>query len=117
MSKNKNMDFAIAEVNGKQVKITPGDDLVIEKISGNKGDILKVDKILLIKDKGKVVVGKPYLKKTSIDLEIISQFKGKKIKVARFKAKSRYRKVVGSRQYLTKIVLKSTKKPFKNKKK
>jgi len=97
------MDFAIIETGGKQYRVVPGEDLEVEKLETEKGKKVSFDKILLIKDGEKIEIGTPYLKGKVIEAEVIEQKKGKKIRVARFKAKSRYRKVLGHRQRITQV--------------
>ena len=35
--------------------------------------------------------------------EVLEHFKGEKLRISKFKAKSKYRRVTGHRQYLTKV--------------
>ena len=65
------------------------------------------NEVLLVKDK-KLSIGKPQLK-AKVKAEIVEQFKDKKIRVATYKAKSRYRRVIGHRHQKTKVkILKIT---------
>jgi len=58
---------------------------------------------LLLVDGEKANIGQPLIKNAQVKAKILDQFKGKKIRVATYKAKSRYRRVKGSRPQLTKI--------------
>ena len=104
------MDFAIIETGGKQYKVVPEKPLEIEKIDGKAGDTIGFDKVLLIADGENVEIGTPYLEGKTIDLEIVEQKRGKKIRILRFKAKSRHRRRQGHRQSLSKVALSSNKK-------
>lgn len=95
--------FAIVQTGGKQYPVCPNQILEIEKIEGKKGDSLALDKVLLLVIGEKVKIGKPFLKNTKVKAKILEQFKDKKIRVAKFKAKSRYRRVKGHRQQKTRI--------------
>ena len=95
------MEFAIIETGGKQYKVEPGQELEIEKVEPLKGKKIVFDKVLLVKDGDMVTFGKPYINGVAVEAEVLEQKKGKKIRVARFKAKSRYRKVKGYRQRLS----------------
>ena len=97
------MDFAIIETGGKQYKITPNQILEIEKLKSKVGQKIVFDKVLLIKNGQQVKIGKPYLEKVTITGEVLEQKKGPKIRVARFRAKSRYRRVLGHRQLISKV--------------
>ena len=93
--------YAVIKAGSKQYLVTEGQVLDIEKVDGKKGDKIFFDKVFLIKDK-KLSIGKPQLK-AKVKAEIVEQFKDKKIRVATYKAKSRYRRVKGHRQQKTKV--------------
>lgn len=95
--------FAIVQTGGKQCPVCPNQILEIEKIEGKKGDSLVLDKVLLLLIGAKVKIGTPLIKNAQVKAKILEQFKDKKIRVAKFKAKSRYRRVKGHRQRKTKI--------------
>lgn len=97
------MKYAIFKIAGKQYKATEGEELEVEKIEAKKEAKLKSSEVLLLVDKDKFFVGQPYIKDASVSFQVVDQFKGEKIRVAKFKAKSRYRKVKGHRQKLTKV--------------
>lgn len=104
------MDFAIIETGGKQYRVSPGDELDIELVSKEPKDKLEFNQVLLVKDGDQVKIGKPYLKDVQVVAELLGHKRGKKIRVARFRAKSRYRRVVGHRQSLTRVKIKPVKK-------
>jgi len=97
------MKYAVVKIGGSQYKIAEGDEIEVEKLEGKKGDSLDFKEVLLLVDKEKVKIGKPYLPGVKVKAKILDQVKGKKIRVAIYKAKSRYRKVRGHRKLLTKI--------------
>jgi len=94
--------YAIIKTGGKQYIVWENCELDIEKIDKKEGKKVVFDKVLLLKNK-KLKIGKPFLKKVKVEGKVIEQFKDKKIRVAIFKAKSRYRRVKGHRQRLTKV--------------
>ena len=96
--------YAVIELGGKQYLVKQGDKITAEKIDTKVGDTLNVKEVLLVHDGKDTKIGQPYLEKVSVDLVLESAGRGEKIRVAKFKAKSRYRKVMGHRQaesYLT----------------
>lgn len=106
------MQFAIIEISGRQYLAKPGQIIEVDKLNlpSDDGKVsgeaknLSVDKILLIADKDKLEVGKPYLKKT-LNFEVVGNVKKPKIRVATYKAKANYRRVKGQRREVTKIRL------------
>ena len=88
---------------GKQYKAVVGGILEIEKVDFEPGNVLTFDKVLLYTTNGVIKIGQPMLDGFSVKAKVLEQFKGDKIRVAKFKAKARYRRVQGHRQQLTKI--------------
>ena len=96
--------YAFIELGGKQFLIKQGDKITSDKVAVKPGETLSVKEVLLIHDGKKTEIGQPYVKDATVDLVLNSIGRGEKIRVAKFKAKSRYRKVLGHRQsesYLT----------------
>lgn len=78
------------------------DEIVVEKIEANAGR-LEIEKLAEFEDeKMTLQLGTPVLQE-KVAAEIVDQLKGDKIRVAKFHAKVRYRKVMGFRKKLTKI--------------
>lgn len=103
------MNYAVIKASGKQYKVTPGLVLEIDKIEGDNGKNISFDEILLIGDEKSATVGMPAVKGASVTAKIVEQIKGDKVRVAKFKAKARYRRVAGFRPQLTKIEITSIK--------
>lgn len=97
------MNFAVIKASGKQYKVSSGNVLEIDKIEGDSGANVSFDEVLLTSDDGKVEIGKPYIKGAVVTAKIVEQTKGDKVRVAKFRAKSKYRRVTGFRARLTKI--------------
>lgn len=97
------MRYAVIKTGGKQYKVSEGEALLIEKIDGKEGEAVVFDEVLLLADEKKVKIGQPLVKGAKVKGTILSQVKGEKIRVAKFKSKSRYRRVKGHRQQLTKV--------------
>ena len=51
--------YAILETGGKQYKVRPGDTLQVEKLPGDAGDTVELDRVLMVADDEAVAVGKP----------------------------------------------------------
>lgn len=96
-------DFAVVKIGGGQYKVSKGDKLAVDKQGGEKGDKLSFDNVFFTSKKGKFAIGTPCVKGAKIEVKILEQFRGKKIKILKFKAKSRYRRRMGHRQEYTRI--------------
>lgn len=97
------MKYAVIQTGGKQYRVAAGENLDIEKLGVKEGEKIFFDKVLLVVDDDKVKIGTPYLKNVVVEARVAVQKKGKKIRIARFRAKSRYRRVIGHRQKLTEV--------------
>jgi len=98
---------AVIETGGKQYLVSPKEKLAIEKISGNVGETVNFDKVLLTFDGNKVNLGKPYLAGTKVSAKIVEQGRGEKLVVFKYRAKSRYRRKTGHRQDQTIVEIQS----------
>ena len=96
--------FAVIQTGGKQYVVRKDDTINIELIKNMKeNDKLIFDKVLMIVKEGKISLGKPFLEKTQIEGSYLQKTKGEKIRILRYKAKSRYRKHKGHRQNYLKV--------------
>ncbi len=88
------MNFAVIRTAGKQFLVKEGDTVDIT------GDGKVVETLLLSQD-GKLAIGTPLVEKASVKTEVVKTGLGTKIRVAKFKAKARYRRVIGFRPKVT----------------
>lgn len=99
------MSFAVIQTGGKQYRVSEGDSLKIEKLSGDhkEGDKIIFDKVLLFDDGKETKVGTPYIDGAKVEASFIETGRDKKITVIRFRSKSRYFKKKGHRQPYTQV--------------
>jgi large subunit ribosomal protein L21 len=95
--------FAIVTINGKQYTVSVGDNIEVDSIPGNAGDILTFDHVLLVSDDKKTKIGTPVVAGLKIKAKILSQKQSEKVEVRRFKSKVRYRKHIGFRAQKTQL--------------
>lgn len=105
------MEFAVIQTGGKQYKVSVGDTVSIEKITGKYavGDKLTFDKVLLVDDGKNTTIGAPYIAGAKVEGEITQIGRAKKILVVKYKQKSRYLKRNGHRQPFFKVKISSIK--------
>lgn len=99
------MNWAIIRTGGKQYKVSEGQSVDIEKLSKKDGESVNFDEVLLVSNDGSVKVGKPLVEKSSVKAKVISTFKDKKVRVVKYKSKSRYLRTNGHRQTKTKVLI------------
>lgn len=99
------MEFAVINTGGKQYKVSKGDVLKIEKISGDfkVGDKVVFDKVMLVESGKDTTIGTPYIAKASVEATLKEIGKNKTVEVVKYKQKSRYYKRNGHRQPFFKV--------------
>lgn len=95
--------LAVIKTGGKQYLVSPGDKVKIEKIDEKEGSEVTFDEVLLLKKGKRIEIGNPLVKGAKVIGKIISQGKGKKIIVFKWKAKTRYKVKRGHRQSFTEV--------------
>jgi large subunit ribosomal protein L21 len=95
--------YAIAEILGKQYKMTEGAIMEIDRMAV-EGKEVTFDRVLLVATDKEVKVGKPTVENVKITAEVLDKdAKGDKIIVFKWKRRKMYRRKRGHRQKLTKI--------------
>lgn len=82
------MNFAVIRAGGKQYLVKEGDLITIQGEFGG---------VLLASIDDKIKIGTPLVADVVVKTEVVKEGRGPKIRVAKFKAKSRYRRVMGFR--------------------
>lgn len=101
--------IAIIATGGKQYVVAENDIIEIERVEGaeNAGDKVTFDQVLLTDDGKSVSVGAPLVKGAKVTGELVTNKRGPKITIIRYKQKSRYYKKRGHRQDLAKVKITS----------
>src|SRR3990167_9786833 len=97
--------WAVIRTGGKQYLIAEGQILAVEKIKTKTEGRVVFDDILALSSEGQIKLGKPTVQGAKVRAKILEVFKEKKIKVVKFKSKSRYRRTTGHRQQKTKVLI------------
>lgn len=94
------MEFAVIQTGGKQYKVTAGDLIKIEKLSGDykEGDKVIFDKVLLVDNGTDTTIGTPFIDKAKVTATITKVGRLPKVNVIKYKQKSKYFKKNGHKQ-------------------
>ncbi|MCY3569008.1 MAG: 50S ribosomal protein L21 [Chloroflexi bacterium] len=95
--------YAVIRSGGKQYRVSPGQRLKLERLDGAAGDRVTFSDVLLVSGGGEVAVGAPTVESASVSGEIVEQGRGRKIRVFKYKNKTRYRRLRGHRQLHTAV--------------
>ncbi len=99
--------YAVVETGGKQYRVAVGDKLKVEKLDVEEGANIQLDRVLMVCNDGKVEVGTPVLEGTAVGATVITQGLDEKIKVFKFKRRTKYRRTQGHRQAFTQLEITS----------
>ncbi len=80
---------AIVKIGSSQYLVEPGHQYTVDRP--------QVDQVLMVIDGDKVLVGQPQVTGAQVIIKDLGEVKGEKIRVSKFKAKSRYKKTIGFR--------------------
>jgi len=97
------MKYAIVEDGGKQYKAVEGETIEVDRFASQVGDQVDLERVLLIADGDEVKVGTPLLEGAKVQATVVSQIKGPKVVVFKYKPKKRYRVKTGHRQRYTQL--------------
>lgn len=97
--------YAIIESGGKQYRITEGQKVKIEKVSGNADDAISIKDVLAVNDGERTIVGTPYVEGATVSGRIIAQGKARKVTVFRYKRRKDVKKKKGHRQLFTEVIV------------
>jgi large subunit ribosomal protein L21 len=97
------MKYAVIQLLGKQHKVAPGDLLTIDAWDKEVGEEIEISDVLLKVDGEKVLVGTPLVAGAKVTVKVVEAGKGRKIRVLRYRSKSRHRRTIGHRSRLTNI--------------
>jgi len=98
--------YAIVETGSKQYCVSPGQLLVVEKVDGDVGETINLDRVLLLFDGKETKVGSPIVSGAKVVSEITQQGRAKKVIVFKFRRRTKYRRKQGHRQSLTHLRVK-----------
>jgi len=96
--------YAIINMNGNQLKAVPGEKLVVDNLNKEVGAILENSEVMLLTgDDGSVVVGKPFVDNVKVKLEVLDNYKGKKVIVFKKRRRQSSKVKRGFRRSLTQL--------------
>ena len=95
--------YSVIKSGGKQYLVHEGMEITVDLMDNEKGKKVELEALIKFDDEGKTFeLGQPLLK-NKVTAEVVDHVIGEKIRIAKFKAKSRERTVRGFRSKLTKL--------------
>jgi large subunit ribosomal protein L21 len=78
----------------------------VDRLEAERGSEVELDRVLLVADGDKVMVGKPLLAGAKVTAEVVDETRDDKVIVFKYKPKVRYRRKLGHRQWYSKLAIK-----------
>jgi len=101
------MKYAIVEDGGKQYRAVEGATIDVDHFTAEIGEQLDLEHVLMVVDGDDVSVGEPFVTGVKVQATVVSQVKGPKLIVFRYKPKKRIRVKTGHRQKYTRLQINS----------
>jgi large subunit ribosomal protein L21 len=96
--------FAIIQSGGRQVKVTPGAVVEVDRVDVEAGQEVSIDRVLLLeKDGGEVLAGAPFVANARVVGVVDGETRGPKIRVFKKKRRKGFRKTRGHRSTYTRV--------------
>ncbi len=94
--------YAVVKTGGKQYRVAVGDKLKVESLKAEVGDNVTLDHVLMINDGENVQVGTPTLD-SAVEAKVLSNGRGKKLRIVKFRRRQNSRTRTGHRQNFTEL--------------
>lgn len=95
--------YAVVTTGNRQYRVSPGDTIQVQKLTGAVGDTVALTNVQLLSQGEQVTVGTPQVAGARVDAQIVAQKRGPKIIIFKHRRRKGYRKKQGHRQSLTSL--------------
>ena len=96
--------FAIIQSGGRQVKVSPGDVITVDRFDATSGDEVTIDQVLVLeKDGGEVLAGAPFVANVKVVGVVDGESRGPKIRIFKKKRRKGMRRTKGHRSTYTRV--------------
>jgi large subunit ribosomal protein L21 len=94
---------AVVVSGGKQYRVAPGDQILVDRLAAEPGSSIKLGRVLLLRDGSDIKVGAPGIDGIDVEVKVLAHRRGPRIESLRYKSKKRVRVHRGGRADLTAI--------------
>ena len=98
--------YAILELGGRQWRVEEGTRFEVNRLPAEVGSEEAFGQVLAAHDGARLLVGRPYVPGASVRCEVVEHRKGPKVISYHFRRRENWRKTVGHRQPLTRLLVK-----------
>ncbi|MCS6306405.1 MAG: 50S ribosomal protein L21 [Nitrospira sp.] len=99
--------YAIVETGGKQYRVETGTTIQVERLQGDVGTQIELNKVHVVQSNNGILVGQPLINGAKITAEIVRQGRTRSITVFKKKRRKNYRRTRGHRQGFSQLLIKN----------
>jgi large subunit ribosomal protein L21 len=95
--------YAVIQTGGKQYRVSAGEKLKIERVAGDIGQEIVLDRVLLVADGDALKMGAPLVAGARVKAKVLTHGRGEKVRIFKLNRRKHYRRTQGHRQNYTEI--------------
>lgn len=95
--------YAVIEDSGTQFKVGKGDIIRVDLRSGETPDNIEFDNVLLLTGGDAAKIGQPYVEGAKVTAEVLTEVRGEKLTIIKYKRRKNYRRKRGHRQRFLRV--------------
>ena len=95
--------YAIIQTGGKQYRVSEGDIIRVELLGKELKSAVSFDRVLLVGKEGDLKIGTPLLAGATVEAEVVSIDRRKKVLIFKKKRTTTYQRTQGHRQGYTEV--------------
>jgi len=104
----ENKPFAVIRASGRQVRVSAGDKITINRVASDVGSTVIFSQVLASSSAdGTVTIGTPVIDGASVTAKVLEHSRGKKVLIFKKRRRKGYTKRQGHRQELTTLQIES----------
>ena len=92
---------AVVVSGGKQYRVAPGDQILVDRLAAEPGSSVTLGRVLLFNDGAEIKVGNPTVDGLDVEARVLAHRRGPRVESIRYKSKKRVRVHHGGRADLT----------------
>lgn len=93
--------YAVIETGGRQLRVTPGEKVRVDRLGAQAGETVTFDRVLLLGAGGDLLIGAPTVEGARVRAKVLGEHRDRKVIIFKKKRRKQYRRTRGHRQWYT----------------
>jgi large subunit ribosomal protein L21 len=95
--------YAVIRTGGKQYRVAAGEKIKVERIPGEVGQEVLIDRVLAVGSGADLSVGSPWVVGANVVARVLSQGRHDKVRIFKMRRRKHYQRRQGHRQAFTEL--------------